>query len=308
MKSPAKQPSNSMDIPKLLNEMRSPFINERMGALNLAQNMGAEDVEALIHYIQKESLRFQRRRKLYFKLAIGFGCIGVPLTILCIVMSNLAASRGDHGSAGAWGGAIGGILGGGGGGILGGCSFLLAPSPNMAAAANLLSQFDDLRAAGVMSQALTYPTNTPEVKIAIAQSLIRLLPRITPDTEDVLNAEQRASLIRYVRKGQPDKEGDLLLPILQTLKMMGETDAIPAARDLAVRKTTTPKGLEVIDAVVDCRKALEELLGRRRTGETLLRPSKESIDPSAILLRTVQNEPTENSELLLRPSSSETSS
>jgi hypothetical protein len=298
-----------LDIPKLLNDMRSPFINERMDALKTAQNMSPEDVEALIGYIQKESLRFQKRRRLYFKLVIAFGCITIPVVILCIVRAVIAANARDFGAVGSWlGGVLGPLLGGGGGSILGGCSFLLVPSPNIAAAANLLSQFDDLRAAGVMSQALTYSSNTPEVKIAIAQSLIRLLPKITLENSDVLSRDQIAGLARYLKKGQPDKEGDLLLAIIHAVKVSGATDAIPAVRDLAVRKTVTPRGLEVIDAAVDCRKALEDLLERRRTGETLLRPSKETTDPSDILLRTVQNESAENSEVLLRSSSSESAS
>jgi hypothetical protein len=289
-----------------LKKLRSPYIGERMEAEEHFGNMGPEGVEALLLLLAGESGKRRTRRRIYFALLGLFVFIGLPVALWMVYM---AITSGDSRTMGAYlGAALGGIVGGGGGGILGGFSFLLFPTATQMMAGDALALVDDKRVAGHLVEALgSSIAFSYQSRVAIARALLRLLPQLEPGDRELFADQQRTALYRLLRKGNVEKETELLVAMLGAVGKIGDASAIGILEDLATRQAQTPKERRVADAAAVAVTSLQDRIERERTGETLLRSAGSPAGPSEILVRPATGSEQTEPAVLLRPTQSDPS-
>ncbi len=192
-------------------------------------------------------------------------------------------------------------------------------------AAMALSQCDDVRAIGPLSEALEFQER--DIRPLASRALIRLLPRLQASDASLLSAAQRSCLNRALTGSNVA----LTLAILKAWEQVGDTAAIPAVQNLADRaegishvnpflnpappsvtperegwRSRTAKAwqqfldlllgkkiedipeaniLQLAKAAQECLPVLQQSLERRHIRSQLLRPAQEQQPPSDILLR-----------------------
>jgi hypothetical protein len=299
--------SDRKEIVAALNKLRSSYIGERMEAEEQFRGMGPEGVEGLLRLLAGEAGKRRSRRRIYFVLLGFFMLVGVPVALW---MTYLALSAGDSKTTGAYlGAALGGILGGGGGGVLGGFSFLLFPTQTQMMAGDAVALMDDKRVAGHLTEALASGIAfSYQSRVAIARALIRLLPRLEPENRELFTSQQRTALYRVLRKGNVDKEAELLVAVMKAVGNIGDASAITLLDDLAKRPANTAKECRVAEVAAMVATRLRERLERERTGEILLRSAGSPLGPSEVLGRPVMGSQEADPATLLRATQSNTDS
>lgn len=291
-------------LERLVGKLRSRYVGERMDAQRELAEIGPAAVDGLLDIITREQRNLRRRKPIYRGLVIAFCALGVPAAIFCLVMCILCALHGQGSLSGVYGGMIGTILGGFGGGVLGGFSWLNFPSLRFYHAADALSKIADKRAAGALASAVSVAQMNPEVRVSIAETLMRLLPDVTPADADLLDEDARASLRNMLKKGDPERETDFLITIMEALTRVGDVRALPLVQKLAALPGSTPNLTRLQEAASVRAALLEEMVEHVRSSETLVRPSQ-PVEPADTLLRAAHGAGSESADLLLRPSASE---
>jgi hypothetical protein len=139
-----------------------------------------------------------------------------------------------------------------------------------------------VEAIGPLAEALKLPRMD---RFIITTALKDLLPLLRPGDSALLSSYQRACLIEALRM-KPNDHARFLIALLNALAQLGDPEALPAVERLANRHARSDRERRVQETAIDCRQALIEAAGARRSRETLLRPS-EGTQPEALLRAAV---------------------
>lgn len=158
----------------------------------------------------------------------------------------------------------------------------------------------DLRDIDALARALTLPD--AEVRRSISQQICPLLSRVQADNAACLSPETRQTLCVRLKIENARADFDLILTILTLLTKIGDDEAMPAVRQLAMSNFRYNAEERVIVAARHCLEILHSrhvkeqertTLLRPATGnapaENLLRPANSSETPPELLLRVAEN-------------------
>lgn len=132
-----------------------------------------------------------------------------------------------------------------------------------------------------------------------AAALTRLLVRIAPDNDRLLDSWQRTCLYRELATARVRDDAGLLLAIIAAAERLGDCSAIPYIRSAASRPAFTQRSREVRDAAQRCLPVLLQREDEVRTARSLLRPSSPDMSGST-LVRAYVEQPADEPDTLLR--------
>ncbi len=184
--------------------------------------------------------------------------------------------------------------------------YRVALSPKRATMMRIQVQQRDIKAVGVLAEALEWPEE--DLRFEAGAALTVLLPLLKASDSSLLNSEQRASLHSVLKLSNAQKQGELILSILEAFEQVGDTAAIPFVEQLAAAKPRTPAEQAIVTAAQECLPYLRICAGNNTARHSLLRASSQQ-DTAAMdnLLRPIRETPDTRPEQLLRPSNSEES-
>jgi hypothetical protein len=162
-----------------------------------------------------------------------------------------------------------------------------------------MSATDDIHAAGPLAEVLDWPDKS--LRAAASVALCRLLPRLKPGDNGMLNQGQWECLHRMLRPDVVAGEPALVNAILLGVAQAGDSSAIPHVRRVAEMPTKTVLATEVKTLAAEC---LQTLMGRS-SHETLLRPAGLNPATADVLLRPAGADSTSQPGVLLRAHSGE---
>lgn len=274
------------DLRGVLKNWNSPYIEDHLNAEEVLKSWGQRTPELLLELLETEAHRQKRKRTLFWVLLSSIITLVVALVLYITVILQRPELLGLIGMVGS----VGGLAG------------LLAPSRYYLLAIQLLAQTEDVRFVGYLAEALFLPLDG-KTKVAMARTLIRLLPQLNKETHINLTQRQRNALYRIVRASNATKETRLIHATLDALLQMQDTGAIPAIRSRATAKGATPQEISLREHAQTVLIPLEELQSRLDVGNELLRAS--SPISSEDLLRPAYKTEVESQEVLLRPAQRE---
>jgi len=267
----------------VLEKLGSKKEEQRAEAEAVIGELGPFAPDALMAVLRKEG----EQRKQHMRL------MWVSIVLMAGLMAVLAATGGVENIA-----SFTGLIS-----VFGGWAAVSSASKN---AARKLAEFDDVRAAGFLVEALEY--DDKQLRELAAAKLTLLLPRLKASDAGLLTAEQRACLNRQLAKRDIDREAPLLLAMLKALEQVGDERSVPAVRALAEKPGSGEAAARVRAAAREALPAVEQSAERWRNAATLLRPADASAAPDDTLLRPAAGAQTaDDAEHLLRPSPEETS-
>ena len=162
--------------------------------------------------------------------------------------------------------------------------------------AKLLAQLDDVRAVGVLTDALVW--KDASLASDARNALTRLLPKIKESDAALLPPERRKILLKQF--DDRNASSTFLSAILKALEQVGEADDLPTVKRIA----SSEKGsrfLSLTKAAQECLPYLQARIERKEQSTTLLRPSN-AFDPQPqTLLRPASPAPDEAASELIRP-------
>jgi hypothetical protein len=174
-----------------------------------------------------------------------------------------------------------------------------APTKLQRETAQALAELDDLRAIGPLTGALD---RQDKATIGDARkALIRLLPRLKEKDFDLLDAQQRTTLNKYVMSSS----SDLSAAVVTALRHVGDSRAISNLQKLAHGKGPSKKNVELRDKAQQCILAIQARIPAEKARETLLRAANAPGDPEDTLLRPAGSSAGDDASTLLRPHSLE---
>lgn len=161
-----------------------------------------------------------------------------------------------------------------------------------------LTNIDDVRAIGVLAEALEIPDMA--IRLQVQAALMRLFPRLRPEDASLLNTLQRRRLYRLLTLKQTLAMPDFLIALLDALEKVGDADALAAVQALENDTDTTVSSRRVQAAAKKCLPILRARVLEKETGSTLLRASSMEEAPASSLLRPARGGHTDTPEQLLR--------
>ncbi len=278
-------------LKSLLKRYNSRYIGERTEVIQEIDAMGERFTDILIAFLQRETSKYYRRKRLAKGILVtGFSTM-VFLTIWVILTKHYMVFTG-YGAFGSLAGVTG----------------LLAPSQSYLSAVNILAQREDKRLVGFLAEALAtnrmagYPN---ALKIAMAEVLIRVLPQLTRADGSYLNPQQRNALYSLLKSGERNKETALLVAIMDGLTHLEDVGAIPALEALQKRPANTPNELAIREKAQLSLTPLYLCRERLETAQTLLRPSSQHVFTNELLRPAMDVKQEQENLQLLRASSKE---
>lgn len=275
---------------KVVEKLSSKKAEERVWAEQQLEQLGPQQIDALMATLQAEGRKRRKRKRLGY--TIFYGYLGVVLLVVGVYVAHGMIT----GHYGKFPSALfnfftycSGIFG------------AAAASQVQKNAATRLAQFDDKRAVGPLAEALTFEDKN--VQAVARDALTRLLPRLNASDAPLLNEEQRNELNKALKTRQ--RHDDFLIAILKAYEQIGDSKALPFVESLAKGEGRAEKSLPVREAAIACLPALRERAERERAAQTLLRPATSPDNPSEFLLRPAQGASEVDPDTLLRPSSAE---
>ncbi len=274
----------------LLKRYNSRYIGERLEAEREVAEMGDRFSEVLVAFLQKETRRYTWRRNIARGIIFtGFSVMAL-LTLYILINEKYL-----------WFAGYGGFCG------LFGTMGLLAPSQTYMLAVNLLAEREDKRLVGYLAEAVTnrmgaYPN---PLRIAMARVLIRVLPQLTKEDGAYLSQAQRSALYSRLKKGERNKETELLLAIMEGLTRIEDVRAL-AHLALVIKKPANTESELTIRAQAQLAfESLKVCWERLETTQTLLRPSMLTVSGDELLRPAMDVRKEEENVQLLRASSEE---
>jgi hypothetical protein len=170
-------------------------------------------------------------------------------------------------------------------------------------AAERMTVFDDLRAAGPLMEALDL--RDPAVVAAAEKALSRLLPRLQASDASSITETQRECLYRRLKSQNAQTGAEFLIAALRALEQIGDATALPYVEALKARTGTTAGANRVWEAATHCLTLLKARAEQKQWSDNLLRPSSGQEAPSDALLRPATSSPPTDPQHLLRSSSAE---
>ncbi len=139
------------------------------------------------------------------------------------------------------------------------------------ALAKRLSQMDDVRFIGRLSELLGWPD--ADVQTLAIAALTRLLRRVKASDKVLHTAAQRANLYRYLTLSHAGQYSDFLISTLKALEQVGDAAAVPYVVELANAQPNTAREQRVCDAAIDCLPYLQQRAKMSESSNILLRAS-----------------------------------
>ena len=174
-----------------------------------------------------------------------------------------------------------------------------AMSQSYKAAAGKLAQVNDVRAVGMLAEALG--SGDRDLTAVARKALRRLLPQMQFSDAPLLTAEQRDILNRFLPQVVTREDRAFSLAILKAYEQVGDEKSIVVVEKL----TNSPVAQfdsELRQAAIDCLPYLRDSVARRRESQVLLRASHSEEARPETLLRPASAAPTnDDAQKLLRP-------
>jgi hypothetical protein len=145
---------------------------------------------------------------------------------------------------------------------------------------SFLDELQDPRAAGDLAQLLE--SKDPDTRRAVTAALARLLPKVTQEQIDELDAAQRTFLRRAIRIGAANEDCAFQMAAIHTLAQSGDSYSVPILRGLASTITVSNPQERVRAVAVQCLPGLLRAVEERKHRLTLLRP----VEAADALVRT----------------------
>jgi hypothetical protein len=162
------------------------------------------------------------------------------------------------------------------------------------------AQQRDIKAVGLLAEALTWPEQ--DLQYEAASALTVLLPLLKANNASLLSASQRECLHQELTLQNARSQSDLIVAILQAFQQVGDTVAIPHVERLAAAKPRTPQEQKVVLEAQECLPYLRLCAGNNSASHSLLRASTMTDTAAADnLLRPAWENPETRPEQLLRP-------
>ncbi len=272
------------ELKKALQKWNSPFIDVHLDADAELKSWGAKTPELLLQLLQGEMLLQKRKKSLFYALltfGIGIGIAWIVLSLFILHKPELLGLLGMLGS-------------------FGGLAALFSPSRHYLYAMQVLSETEDVRFVGYLAEALFIQVDA-RTKIAIARTLFRLLPQLTPESSGNLTNKHRNALYRILRTNNLDREASIVLATLDALERLNDTNAIPGVKALSQSTGTSPRQHTIREKARVVLIHLEEVRANSEMGSQLLRAAMPTVS-GAELLRPASKSHEEEPQLLLRPS------
>lgn len=187
----------------------------------------------------------------------------------------------------------------------------LLPHSASSSILTLLTETQDPRAVGLLltfTPVVVGRSRVREVRQALHETVMRLLPQVSEDDAMAWAREQRQALTRCLRMSvfaesdpgimdyllirSPAARFEMQLAVLRALQQFGDQRELDLVRRIAEMDARTPRQIELKQAALECLPHIERRAQEVQHTQTLLRPS----DASAPIL----------SETLLRPSADST--
>ncbi len=237
-----------------------------------------ENFEELLAYLQTESQRVRKQTK---AIKYGVGVVG-GLATISILTAGLLKGNWDFTTLICMSGLLGGVA--------------MASTDQMKSAARKLSRYNDVRAVGVLVEALEWTDSKDVVKLAEGK-LLELLPQMQASDASLLHTEQRAILNCKLLTA----DNDFVKVILKAYEQIGDSAAMPFVEKLARGEGKSGSITEVVTAAKECLPFLVQRAKQQEQAQTLLRAASENTTAPETLLRpanaTLETQP----ETLLRP-------
>lgn len=181
-------------------------------------------------------------------------------------------------------------------------------TPRQTTTAVALSLLDDVRAVGPICEMLEFQdTSSLSVlnpRLRAVSALQRLLPLLREEHSELLDAKQRACLVRALGSGNMDAE--TVVRALDAYRYVGIGYELPVVRRFAGRRPWSETGRRIRDSAVACLPILEQRAEEEKHTQTLLRPSQQAADAASdVLLRAASGVSEPEPQQLLRASTSD---
>lgn len=162
------------------------------------------------------------------------------------------------------------------------------------------AQQRDIKAVGLLAEALTWPEQ--DLQYEAASALTALLPLLKANHASLLSAAQRDCLHQQLTLPNARSQSDLIVAILQAFQQVGDTAAIPYVERLANAGARTPQEQKVVLEAQECLPYLRLCADNNAASHSLLRASSMTDTAAADnLLRPARESPETRPEQLLRP-------
>jgi hypothetical protein len=165
-----------------------------------------------------------------------------------------------------------------------------------------LTEVDDVRAVGWLAEALQF--GDKKLRWASLVALSRLLPRLTAQDKDLLNANQLHILCKEIARRRPACDLEVGRAILHAFEQTADELVVRTIRRLSEQTSDAdPRHRAIAEAAQEALPRIESSAERNRVEQSLLRPSQAVDDPSTTLVRPASLTPADET-LLLRPTNS----
>ncbi len=159
--------------------------------------------------------------------------------------------------------------------------YKVALLPEQMRLAREAAKLSDVRAAGVLAEALTWPEI--EARVTARTALIRILKLMTGDDTAILNKKQRRILDSMLtfETSSNYMDSELQLSILHAWTHVGDEASLVAVRALAAQNPTGELQTRVVVAAQQCLPHLELVAKKNELGLVLLRASSSPTETGA---------------------------
>ena len=263
------------DISVLTERLASQDMNVAQSAVTRLIEMGDPGIEALLDTLTAQEGRRKRKTR------------NATLTFSLLVVGTLILGFATHNST-IFSMFVAFT------GIIGAASKMKSSQTQ---GAKLLAQRDDVRAVGVLTEALHW--SDAEIRASARAALVRLLPRLIESDARYLTVAQRQLLLNELDLKQPSP--DLPFAILKAMEQVGGTEALPTVTRVAAGDSRCASVPGMKEAARACLPSLEARASRAKVGMTLLRPSDANSVSPETLLRPAPTTSEEPANELLRP-------
>jgi len=249
--------------------------------------------EQTLDVLEEETRKRKRRRTWVIVGLLSY--IGLML-IMTLVMS--IQDHKFHPQMLQFMGSMGGLI-----------SLAFAYSRTHRAAARKAAEYEDPRVVGHLANMLE--VQDKDTRQVVEEALIGLLPKMRASDAGLLNAEQRESLYRGLRRKNPE----LVLAILKALEQIGDSRAIPYVEKLekalqeqraaAEAQGRSQEAAEIDNRILvakECLQFLQDHAQQEQARQTLLRASDAARVAPDSLLRPATGKSDQESGSLLRAS------
>lgn len=218
-----------------------------------------EKADELLSILQEEAKKYRAQRAAAYGVYAAFGAL---MLLLLGVSMMRGISRGDW-DFGDWGSyfwffALFGSM--------------AAMSQKHKEAASQLAQLQDIRAVGLLAEALE--SDDTSLKRIVTKSLPGLLRRLQASDAHLLDTEQRKILNKVLKKAASDASPELALAILKSYEQVGDESSLADVERLAhLPPQRSPNAQKVAEAARECLPYLEKRIEQAWASQTLLRAS-----------------------------------